>query len=388
MTWSRVYLYAHTAIMLSTYKLMSLKTCNGASTRPVFDTNRNVLQPSTQDERSEMDNNRKHCNTGHCSKPRRSDHEERFLNYIIDSAKSPTGMLLDEIIQVQLAQPLMEPEQPKIATQQEPVSAFSEVQLMVRQSYKTHIQQVASHSWDFINITVLLFSGIAFLYVVATDPLSNSSMSIISAHVIASLFLGLTHDVMPLWLLMTLSFTGEAILSLALQFMDGKSQQRIFIFFAAMVKAKLIYDLLALVPIDFLSPEYTGFAGMVAHYVFFTSNFMALRVLYAVTLFIIAMNIYRQLPKYMAIEPSELEDQNRARTIKTKMVCFVASWPLAALIPQILCICWSRRNPLGPFTFFFVPTTFRLLNIETWAALITWGAVAAAMFKYCNEKYN
>ncbi|GFE55474.1 transmembrane protein, putative [Babesia ovis] len=385
----------HAALLMSLCAVMSFQPCLAASQRLIYDISKDILQSNVNVDATGGAGYHRHCITGHCPKPRRSETEGRFLDYIIDSASSPSGLLLDDIIRVQLSQPSKGVMAPSFVNG--PASFTGIKDVVSCRKVRKHIPQLASYSWDIINISVLIASGISFLYIVSIDPLSNASISTMSGHVIASLFLGLTHDLLPLWLLMVLSFAGEATLYVLLQLIDGTSQHRIFVFFTCLVKSKLIYDMFAVIPLDFLSPSYTGIAGMLANYLFRTSNFMVIRILYALILFSLAATIFRNLPPYVSGDPSELDEVDRARWdiravflkgcrhIKTKMVCFVASWPLAAMIPQLLCSYWSTQNPLGPFTFFFTPTPFRLWAVESWIAVLTWGSIAAALFRHCTS---
>lgn len=71
---------------------------------------------------------------------------------------------------------------------------------------------------------------------------------------------------------------------------------------------------------------------------------------------------------------------------------------MGALVPQALCTLNKTTNPIGkyatvhshrdsgPYTFFFTPTQFRLDAPESWAALLSWGVVAVALFNYTKHK--
>ncbi|GIX64841.1 cactin, domain protein [Babesia caballi] len=111
----------------------------------------------------------RHCSSGRCLKLRRSEPEERFLNYVTDFASSDSGLLLDDIIRAQLAEPDDEVAHPSLVEIEGNKSSTSEVQRLF-----------ANYSWDLVNAVVLLTSSLYFLYIVLTSLLVSQSVR--SAH--------------------------------------------------------------------------------------------------------------------------------------------------------------------------------------------------------------
>ncbi|ORM41279.1 Cactin [Babesia sp. Xinjiang] len=242
-------------------------------------------------EASESVTYHRHCGSHRCPRHRRTDSESRFLNYIIDSASSPSGELLDEIIRVQLAQPSDNIVWPAFASVP---SFFSEIKNHVRlvSSFRQYAQ-LSSYSWDVINTIVLIVSSASFLYIVVTGQ-------------------------------------GKVVLR-PIRSAPFRRCEPVIHRFCRINRNSWL---------DCTLYQYMLYP------VFGTSNFMAVRLIYTLVLFCFASAIFRHLPAYVSGEPVELEDVERAATTKKKMVCFVASWPLAALIPQIICAWWAKRNPI------------------------------------------
>ncbi|CDR98001.1 -Uncharacterized protein C19orf29 homolog [Babesia bigemina] len=345
------------AVLLSL--LLSLTFRAAFASRIVHRTSKEALQSYAVSEGSGESPYPNRCASGRCPKARRTDSEGRFLDYLTRFVSSSSGLLLDDIIRVQLAQPF------------DAAVQTSFIALPVGEGIASKISYLfGKYSWDIVNTVVLLTSSAYFIYIFLSDPLSNVCISTISSHVIASLFLGLTHDLMPVWLLAVLSFVIEGALYAVLQYMNPGKRSQICVYFTCVVKAKLVYDLFAVLPIEIISPSYTGPAGAIATYVYGTSNFMAVRLNYAILLLITAAAIFRKLPPYVSGAPSGLHEVDLASSTKRKMVCLVGAWPLAALIPQVLCTWLGTHNPIGPYQFFFVPTPFRLSAFESWLALL------------------
>lgn len=353
---------------------MSYTFLHISASRIFHDGLKEPLQADGQNEEYLGGRNVKGCVSGHCKKQRRTEDDDRFLQYVTGFAASPEGRLLESIIQLQL---------------DDSNDSTAPVDLPKAPSKQLNLVEIGNlilnYSWDITNIVVLIASSCYFIYVALIDPLSNYCISMISAHVICMLFLGLTHDIMPLWLLIFLSFTAEAAVCFLLQYLDKSTRRRVGIFFTCMVKAALIYGLLASLPIDAVSPSYTGIAGLISIHVLRTSNFMVVRLVYTLLLFLMSASLFSSLPSYLTEVPQELDEISHATLVLKKMVCFVASWPVAALVPQALCTMWSTENPIGYYTFFFTPTHLRVNTVESWVALVSWGIIALMLFNHVKD---
>ncbi|KAK2196176.1 hypothetical protein BdWA1_002776 [Babesia duncani] len=271
--------------------------------------------------------------------------DQRFFSYIKSFAESNSGKLLDDIIRIELLEPL---------------ENISPRQILKHKRLNGGFIQLGNgfydKTWHLFNSILLAISSAIFVYIAIFDTISNYSLTTITAHVFSCLLLALTHDIMPLWLLIVLSFTVEGVACIALQFVKTQQRRQFALFSMCMVKGKLIYDLYAVIPFEFMNPAHTGLAGFIATFVFRTSNFMVIRMLYLYIVFLIAGSIFNSLPSYVTSGPEESNEAILATNTLKKMVCFTCAWPVAAIFPQVLSATTGVRNPLGPFVFFFTPT--------------------------------
>ncbi|KAK1442372.1 hypothetical protein BgAZ_404020 [Babesia gibsoni] len=353
---------------------MSYTFLHISASRIFHDGLKEPLQADGQNEEYLGGRNVKGCVSGHCKKQRRTEDDDRFLQYVTGFAASPEGRLLESIIQLQL---------------DDSNDSTAPVDLPKAPSKQLNLVEIGNlilnYSWDITNIVVLIASSCYFIYVAligrshlaelnfVLDPLSNYCISMISV---------LPRKVPSLDASLTLHAAAVCFL---LQYLDKSTRRRVGIFFTCMVKAALIYGLLASLPIDAVSPSYTGIAGLISIHVLRTSNFMVVRLVYTLLLFLMSASLFSSLPSYLTEVPQELDEISHATLVLKKMVCFVASWPVAALVPQALCTMWSTENPIGYYTFFFTPTHLRVNTVESWVALVSWGIIALMLFNHVKD---
>ncbi|EAN31192.1 putative integral membrane protein [Theileria parva strain Muguga] len=243
-------------------------------------------------------------------------------------------------------------------------------------------------TWNFVSLGVSALYAIVLGYFTIFSPLSTYTTMAISSFVLCSIVIGLCHDLVPLWMAALVSFVGDLIVFILLTFLDNIKRRQIGVLSVCMVFSKMVYDVHAVVPLEYVSPSFTGISGILVNYVFRSNSFIFLRLTYLFCLILLTCTLFIRLPTYVAGEPMELEEIDSGATIMKKLICFVSSLPAAGFCTQVYSGLRKTPNPLGPFTFFIIPTKFRLNELESYMSITFWavfGVVYYSLIKHSTE---
>lgn len=301
---------------------------------------------------------------------RTNDENWQFTNYLNKFSKSDSGKLLQEVLAFKQG----------TGSGRRNATGHGFVELKSSTfSYNT--------TWHVLNLVVLAFSSVIFTHIAIYAPLSNYSIVTITGYVTCSIILGLTHDILPLWVVALIACLGEGVLCFALSKVANLKRRQLCILSICMVFSKMFYDLYAIIPFDVINPSYSGVAGLILNYILFCNSFMLLRFVYLVFLMFISSTLFLKLPSYVSGEPMEIQEVDASTIIMRRLIAFVTALPVAGLLTQILCTAKRTVNPLGPFNFFNVPTRFRIDSLESVLGIVGWVTISMIFYK-CSKKRN
>nr|PVC54362.1 hypothetical protein MACL_00003142 [Theileria orientalis] len=303
---------------------------------------------------------------------------EQFTKYVQEFTESDSGKLLKSMIS------------------RGPMSKLSRpITNLLEKVDKGHIERLKRVSkepydmtWNVVSLVLSAIYTVVLAYLTMVCPLSNYTILTISAYVLCSVVMGLCHDILPLWAVAAFGIVGDIVVWFLLSFLDNVKRRQICVLSACMVFSKMVYDLHAVLPVDFISPNYTGICGILVNYIFRSNSFIFLRISYLVFLILLTGSIFIRLPSFVAGDPMELQEIDVGATIMKRLICFVSALPAAGFCNQIYSTIRKVANPLGPMTYFVIPTKFRLEELGSYVAVLSWVSFAIAYYeliKHSNE---
>ncbi|XP_955140.1 uncharacterized protein TA04635 [Theileria annulata] len=323
-----------------------------------------TVKESNSEERCELDNER--------------TIDWQFKNYMDKFANSESGKFLKDLISKDSVS--------KLST---PISNLLE---SVDKGHVERLNQIPKEpydkTWNLVSLGVSGLYAIVLGYFTVFSPLSSYTTMAISSFVLCSIVVGLCHDLVPLWMAALVSVIGDIVVFILLTFLDNVKRRQISVLSICMVFSKMVYDVHAVIPVEYISPSFSGISGIIVNFVFRSNSFIFLRLTYLFCLILITCTLFIRLPTYVAGEPMELEEIDSGATIMKKLICFVSSLPAAGFCTQVYSGLRKTPNPLGPFTFFIIPTKFRLNELESYMSVTFWaifGVVYYNLIKNSTE---
>ncbi|EKX72743.1 conserved hypothetical protein [Theileria equi strain WA] len=300
------------------------------------------------------------------------DENGQFTNYLDNFSKSESGQFLQEVLAFKPG-----------AEGRYKITPGSDKLIELKSMILPY-----NTTWNILNLVLLALTSAVFTHIAIYAPLSNYSIITITGYVTCSIILGLTHDILPLWIVALVACLGEGVLCFALNKIANIQRRQLCILSICMVFSKVFYDLYAIIPFDPINPSYSGVAGLILNYVIFRNNFMLLRLIYLIVLIFISSALFLNLPSYVAGEPMEIQEVDASAVIMRRLIAFVTALPVSGLLTQILCTAKRTVNPLGPFNFFNVPTKFRIDSLESVIGMVGWVTISMIFYKYSKKRNN
>ncbi|UKJ88856.1 hypothetical protein MACJ_002102 [Theileria orientalis] len=303
---------------------------------------------------------------------------EQFTKYVREFTDSDSGKLLKDMISTGPMSKLSRP--------------ITNLLEKVDKGHIERLKRVAKEpydlTWNIVNLVLSAIYTVVLAYLTMFYPLSNYTILTISAYVLCSVVMGLCHDIFPLWAVAMFGVVGDILVWFLLSLLDNVKRRQICVLSACMVFSKMVYDLHAVIPLDFISPNYTGICGILVNYTFRSNSFIFLRILYLVFLIFLTGSIFIRLPSFVAGDPMELQEIDVGATIMKRLICFVSALPAAGFCNQLYCTIRKIANPLGPMTYFVIPTKFRLEELGSYVAVASWALFSITYYeliKHSNE---
>jgi len=210
----------------------------------------------------------------------------------------------------------------------------------------------------------------------------------IIGYIAATMTFAFLYGVAPNWIICILVIALGGLTAFFAYQRSGRELAFAMAFFACILAGNLVYDLLAGIPVESISPAFCGIAGLIFNTGFAGTMYYVMRLIYFAFVLIFAGLMYSFIPKYVtSTEPKTSDEHKFAALCSRYIICFICAWIVSGGVLQLFYLLGAAFNPLDLSSTFFLPTQIRWNTWESYFGVAVWFGLTY-LFATLRERYE